>query len=434
MRWLTIVLVGLMTTAPTAHAATFSSSCDRFEIDGNTFGPHDGTLDFAEDFDGGSLAPSWSVLLGTAEEAGTDVTAHDPGTGVPLGPTPFEISTVENAVHEIDDGGGDFTMTSRWEPVLPGTDDEFHMQLYTQAPIIEAAGLSVNNLSSAIAAQQGNGALAGYSINQSLTHGVGTGFTTVQSNSVAIDPMQVSGHIVLRMSFDDATNMLTCSFSLDGGTTFVSPFPPIHVFNMGVTDYDILLGAAALLPSSATPPVAQTVPLKLLSVRNPSGPESRRVTYKVVAPRIPGITLFGNPTSGGATFKLKLDSVTQCFSMPAAGWTRFGPTFRYADRDGAHGPVKLAQWRQTGNGAFVNKVVIIGKNGQVDVVPPDPGAQADTNFHVVVGNADYCASTAGGTINPNDAETFKARKATAPAACYVSACSPSGAFLEQEAW
>jgi hypothetical protein len=430
MRWLTIVLVGLLSTVPAARAATFSSSCDRFEIDGNTFGPHDGTIDFADDFDGGSLAPSWSVLLGTAEEAGTDVTAHDPGTNVPLGPTTFQISTVENAVHEIDDGGGDFTMTSRWEPVVPGTDNEFHMQLYTQGPIIEAAGLSVNNLSPGVATQQGNGALAGYSINQSLTRGVGTGFTTVQSNSVAIDPMQVAGHIALRMSFDDATNMLTCSFSLDGGATFLSPFPPIHIFNMGVTDYDVLLGAAALLPSSATPPVAQGVPLGVLSVKNPSGPESRRVTYKAVAPRDAGLTLFGNPLSGGATFKVKLDAVTQCFSMPAAGWSRFGPTFRYRDPGGVYGPIKVAQWRQTGNGAFVNKVVITGKNGQVDIVPPDPGVQGDTNFHVVVGNADYCASTAGGTINPNDGETFKAKKAPAPTYCNVNACSPSGAFLE----
>src|SRR5262245_14403232 len=119
MRWLTIVLLGLLSTVLAARAASFSSSCDRFEIDGNAFGPHDGTIDFADDFDDSSLAPSWSILLGSAAEAGTDVTAHDPGTGVPLGPTPFQISTVENVVHEIADGGGDFTMTSLWEPVLP---------------------------------------------------------------------------------------------------------------------------------------------------------------------------------------------------------------------------------------------------------------------------------------------------------------------------
>jgi hypothetical protein len=431
MRWLAIAAVTVSwLVAPPVPAATFSSSCDRFEIDGNSFGPQDGTIDFTDDFTGASLGPNWSVLLGSAQEAGTDVTAHDPGVQVQLGPTTFEISTVENQVHEIDDGAGNFTMTSYWEPVLPALNDEFHMQLYTAGPIIEAVGLSVNNFSSTIATQQGNGALAGYSINQSLTHGVGSGFTTVQSNSIPIDPMVVAGRIVLRMAFDDTTNMMTCSFSLDGGTTFVSPFPAMHVFNMGVTDYDILLGAAALIPNGAPPPpTAEKVPLRLLYVKNPSGPQSRHATYKVSAP---GIPLLGDPTTAGATFKVKLDSVTQCFSMPAVGWSRFGRSWRYADSRGVYGPVKAAQWRQTGNGSFANKVIIVGKNGQVDVIPPNPGVQADTNFHVVAGNIDYCASTAGGTIRPNNAKNFKAKNVPAPAACYVNACSPSGAFLDAE--
>src|SRR5215510_918518 len=121
MRWIAIVASAVWwMVVPAVPAATFSSSCDRFEIDGNSFGPQDGTIDFADDFMGGSLAPYWGILLGTAEEAGTDITAHDPGTDVPLGPTTFEISTVENLVQEIDDGAGNFTMTSYWEPVLPG--------------------------------------------------------------------------------------------------------------------------------------------------------------------------------------------------------------------------------------------------------------------------------------------------------------------------
>src|SRR5438093_1165949 len=94
-----------------ARAATFSSSCDRFEIDGNSFGASDGTVDFADDFDDGSLAPNWSILLGTVTEAGTDLTAHDPGFTVQLGPTQFEISTVEN-VRDIENGAGNSTMTS----------------------------------------------------------------------------------------------------------------------------------------------------------------------------------------------------------------------------------------------------------------------------------------------------------------------------------
>jgi hypothetical protein len=118
--------------------------------------------------------------------------------------------------------------------------------------------------------------------------------------------------------------------------------------------------------------------------------------------------------------------------MPAVGWSRFGRTFRYTDRDGVHGPVKLAQWRQTGNGAFANKVVIVGKNGQVDVVPPNPGVQADTNFHVVVGKRGLLRSTAGGTINRTTPRPSRRGRAPAPASCYVSACSPSGAFLEDD--
>src|SRR6185436_4136212 len=132
-----------------------------------------------------------------------------------------EISTIENEVHEIEDGEGDFTATSYWAPTLPSVDREFHLQLYSISPVIEAAGLSVNNLSPQVAAQQG--VAPGYSISQSLTQGLGPGFVTLQSNFVPIPPV-VTGQIVLRMALDDATNMLTCSFSLDGGTTFASPF------------------------------------------------------------------------------------------------------------------------------------------------------------------------------------------------------------------
>ena len=96
------------------------------------------------------------------------------------------------------------------------------MQLYSISPVIEAVGLTVTNLSPSSAAQQGSP--VGYSVNQSLTHGFGAGFSTLQSNSASFDPAAVTGQIVLRMSLDDATDMVTTSFSLDGGATFQSPF------------------------------------------------------------------------------------------------------------------------------------------------------------------------------------------------------------------
>jgi hypothetical protein len=421
---LAAALLVLCAPAP-ARAGAFSSSCDRFEIDGNAFGPADGTPDFVDEFTGGTLAPNWSLLLGTVVQTGGTLVAKNPGTGVQLGPVPFEISTAENALHEIGDGEGDFVMTSSWLPTLPVTDTEFHMQLYSISPIIEAVGLTVTNLSPATAALQGS--LAGYAVNQSVTQGFGAGFSTLQSNSVSVNPAAVTGHIVIRMSLDDTTNMVTTSFSLDGGATFQSPFPPMQAFNGGVTDYDILLGAAAL-GSNTGPTTTQMLPLDQLVVKSGKTPQSRRVTYKATFARGQGGLLLGNPVAAGAKLNLQVDAESQCFSMPAIGWTRDGRTYKYLDREGQHGPVKVAWLRQLSNGSIQNKVVIDGKRGPVDIVPPNPGIRGDANFDV--GGSEYCASTAGGTIHPNTDRTFKATKAPAPASCYVPACSPSGAFLD----
>ena len=411
--------------AAPVHAGTFSSSCDRFEVDGNALGPADGTPDFVDDFTAGTLAPNWALLLGTAVETGGVLVARDPGFAVQLGAVPFEISTVENNIHDIGNGEGSFTMTSSWLPNLPAVDTELHMQLYSISPVIEAVGLTVTNLSPSTAAQQGSP--AGYAVNQSLTQGFGGTFSTLQSNSASFNPSAVTGQIVLRMSLDDATDMVTTSFSLDGGATFQSPFPPMHAFNNGVSSYEILLGAAALGPGTG-PTSTQTLPLDQLVVKSGKTPQSRRVNYKATAARGQGGLLLGNPVAAGAKLNLQLDAEDQCFSMPASGWIRDGRTYKYLDREGQHGPVKVAWLRQLSNGSIQNKVVIDGRRGAVDIVPPNPGIRGDANFNV--GASEYCASTAGGTIHPNTDRTFKATKAPAPASCYVPACSPSGAFLD----
>src|SRR5256885_16360533 len=100
--------------------------------------------------------------------------------------------------------------------------------------------------------------------------------------------------------------------------------------------------------------------------------------------------------------------------MPASGWSRFGRTYTYADPGGSHGPVKAAQFKQTRTGGVQNKALIIGANGAGDIVPPHPGGEGGTNFHLG-GNAGYCGSTAGGTIGPNKKPDLKARDAPPPA-------------------
>ena len=60
---------------------------------------------------------------------------------------------------------------------------------------------------------------------------------------------------MLRLSFDDATDLMTASFSLDGGATFQSPFPAIEAFTV-LSGATVLLGAAAV-PRSTIPPCAE---------------------------------------------------------------------------------------------------------------------------------------------------------------------------------
>src|SRR5207245_7131615 len=128
-------------------------------------------------------------------------------------------------------------------------------------------------------------------------------------------------------------------------------------FNGGVTDYDILLGAAAL-GSNTGPTTTQMLPLDQLVVKTGKTPQSRRVTYKATFARGQGGQLSGNPVAAGAKLNLQVDAENQCFSMPAIGWTRDGRTYKYLDREGQHGPVKVAWLRQLSNGSIQNKVVI----------------------------------------------------------------------------
>ena len=75
-----------------------------------------------------------------------------------------------------------------------------------------------------------------------------------------------------------------------------------------------------------------------------------------------------------------------------------------------NGPVKLALLNRTGSGKFKLKVVVLGKLGPVQVVPPNPGTGASVVVQVGGG--------AGGTIANKGATTFKVTKPTA------EACAP----------
>lgn len=59
--------------------------------------------------------------------------------------------------------------------------------------------------------------------------------------------------------------------------------------------------------------------------------------------------------------------------------------FKYQPAPGAYGPVQGAQIKKTPNGVFQLKVMVSGTHGFVNLLPPNPGVQADTNFLVWAG-------------------------------------------------
>jgi len=172
-----------------------------------------------------------------------------------------------------------------------------------------------------------------------------------------------------------------------------------------------------------TPVILQNkVETSIFLVKNPSDPPARKAMWLVKETAPNDDLVNGNPVTNGASLNLKLDAATQCFPMPSSGWSNVdGIGFKYADPTGANGAVKKAQIKRTPSGVFQIKVILSGKIAALNIVPPNPGTQGDMNFHINLGDQ-YCGSTAGGTLNPNDAVTFKAKGAPAPASCNVSAC------------
>lgn len=189
-----------------------------------------------------------------------------------------------------------------------------------------------------------------------------------------------------------------------------------------------LVGVSAGLGFAAQ----QFKPTKVLLVRNPSGPESRKIVYKVKELTTSN-TVVGDPVTNGAKLRVTLTpGGDQCFNMPASGWSAISTLgFKYNDPSFANGPVRVASIKKTPSGTFLIKAVLKVRalGAGITVVPGDPTASYAINFRLGGGD-EYCSSTGSATPNLNDDKTFKVVNDSAPVSCSASACSPSGAFLD----
>ena len=269
-RWLRtlacLAALGGVSRPASAFHTIFDYSVDRFEVDGNMFGPADGTPDFVDDFDNAS---NWYTPYGTSIVIDGRLHVKSPGMHFP-GPDGTTLDLTEVVSNypalQVQKGRGSFTATAVLDPIVPPEAQFYHFTLFTFGGVTffnEIFGLDIHTLGGETRIEQ-------HLVTLDLGHGI---YQTVQTAGYRIAPADVTGQIHFRLVYDDAAGTVVSSFSLDGGATFLSPFAPAPIFTEGRTAAQFLLGADPLVggatststttttTSTGRPTTTSTVPL-----------------------------------------------------------------------------------------------------------------------------------------------------------------------------
>ena len=144
-------------------------------------------------------------------------------------------------------------------------------------------------------------------------------------------------------------------------------------------------------------------------------------------------TIVGNPVSFGGILVVHATGGTpssQSFSLPTGTSGITGKPFwsgdavkgfNYKDPRHENGPVKIAQIKKSASGSFAIKTIILGKNGLVLVLPPNPGTGGCVLLGIVGG--DTYSVQFGPTsqiTNKGGAELFRAKKPTVEGTCVTT--------------
>lgn len=225
------------------EAAPYRFSADRFAVTGQ--------VSAADEFDDGLVGPAWSVVNPTITESGGVVTLNSPGGIIDAFEEETEMQSVPGSPFTVFDGLGNFTGTSTWVSGLPGVNQTYEMTVNHGVPVAgggfedEFFDIIVGNPDAAIAASLGVPAGLGVLFARESSD------TFVGAQFLTIDPADVTGNVVLRLSFDDAANQFSGAFSLDGGASFQTFSTPLSP-SAGESDYQWGLMAGATVPEPET--------------------------------------------------------------------------------------------------------------------------------------------------------------------------------------
>jgi len=241
---LVILVIGtFLAITGSARAATYSFSVDYFSVTGNLPG------NVVDDFNDGNIDPLWEIYEPTVVESGSTVTFSNPGMVL----SPVQIGSQSIASSEMSyigskspgsllmlNGSGDFLGTSTWMGTVPGS-NQFYTMGINNVATDEDISIGIYNFDSVLAnafgVPQGLGVMFG------RFGDVGTGDFDAQG--VSIMPSDITGDILLSLAFVDATDMFSGTYSLDGGTTFSSPYAAIAT-STGTQEFGWFLGAESL--------------------------------------------------------------------------------------------------------------------------------------------------------------------------------------------
>jgi hypothetical protein len=239
-----IVAAALLLAGPaSAFHTVFDFTVDRFEADGNVYGPLDGVSDIVSEFD--TDMSGWLTPYGTSSVSGGRLHVQSPGTHFP-GPDGSTLDLTEvTSFPYVYRGSGNFVATAVFDSVIPPEGHFYHFTLYTfggPTYFNEIFGVDVHTFGGETRIEQ-------HLVILDLAHGI---YQTVTTEGRTITAADLTAQTRFRLTYDDATGTVRSSFSLDGGATFESPFSSVPIFTEGRTAGLFILGADPHIGLSTT--------------------------------------------------------------------------------------------------------------------------------------------------------------------------------------
>ncbi len=232
------LVLGLFIAA-SAVANPYTFQLDKFEIAGNLSG------NITDDFNDGTIDTAlWDVYDPTVTESGTTISFQNPGAMDQMQLGSLRITSEMSYLHymfSMKDGSGNYTGTSTWNPAIPGTNQFYVMNLSsigTSTGPDENVIIGVANFDANVSAFFGSP--TGPMVFFGRSKDVANGDFSLQGFSIT--PAIITGDILLRLAFDDATNLFSGAFSLDGGATFLTPFSDVASTGELLSEAELTLG------------------------------------------------------------------------------------------------------------------------------------------------------------------------------------------------